>query len=237
MPVTLGVLTVGSLYWDAAQTRKKWRNERLDMASEVSVKVPIRYGRESRCRDYTYTIVFSRLCLWESHGLGVAKAIPCSREVSSTSDVIDEAESLWAAEREEISSDQVSARWGCIAVLPNPNRNVPNEILTSWSKRVSQERTYGNLDHTRSEEPIVDDAGILQIPWPQTVDDEPLDFDLLLATATNPTLVGNPPTYPRIKKIARAWINDKNDNDRYFWDNIEYGIRTYQDQKIKKHLK
>jgi hypothetical protein len=232
----LGVLTVGSLYWSDHETREKWRDERLEFGSEIDVKVPIRYGRKSTGRDGTYTIVFSRLCLWKSHGLGIAKAIPCSRDISSPSDIIDEAKSLWAAERKEKNSDRISARWGCVALLPNPDGNIPSEILTSWSKRIDQESRYGNLKHARSEQQIVDDAGILQIPWPLTADDGPLQLDLLLATATNPTLEGDPPTYPRIRKVARAWINDQNDNERYFCNNQKYGIKTYKDQKIKKYF-
>ncbi len=104
-------------------------------------------------------------------------------------------------------------------------------------ERVKQEQSYGNLSHTRSEGRIVDNNGILQIPWPRLKEyDEPIHFDLILATATNPTLEGNPPIYPRIKKIARAWKNDSENNVEYFWKNRKFGIRAFQDVKLEKQL-
>ena len=48
--VKLGVLIVGSLYWDLKPPRPRWRAERLDCAHQEHVRVPIRYGRRSTKR-------------------------------------------------------------------------------------------------------------------------------------------------------------------------------------------
>lgn len=46
----LGVLIVGSLYWDLKAPRPRWRAERLDCPHQEQVKVPIRYRRRSTSR-------------------------------------------------------------------------------------------------------------------------------------------------------------------------------------------
>ena len=76
MPLNVGVLIIGSLFWDSEQNRPAWRDARLDMATAQTVTAPIRYGRRSgRNRGYTYTMVFSRLA-----ELGHAKVVQCVRE-------------------------------------------------------------------------------------------------------------------------------------------------------------
>lgn len=240
MSLDIGVLIVGSLYWDESNNRKKWRSEFLNLDSEINVRAPIRYGRKSECRNDTYTIVFSRLCLWESHGLGTAKAVPCSSLAHEPEDMIKEAKSLWAVEYKKSPCDRsygISRNWGCIGLLPNPNRDIPDTFLDKWSKTVKNEEYYGNISHSKSEGEIVDDDGLFRIPWPSTINNDPLDLDLLLATATDPTLDGDPPTYPRIREVANAWNEDQNDRVNYFWNNLENGITTYQDEKIKEYLK
>ena len=87
----IGVLIIGSLYWDDKPPRDVWRAERLDLFRRQNVRAPICYGRRSRSRGETYTMVFSL-------GLGVedfgnAIAIPCRSH-----NPVEEAEWLWAAE-------------------------------------------------------------------------------------------------------------------------------------------
>jgi len=182
-------------------------------------------------------MVFSQLCLHKSHGLGTAKAIGCKRTVLSIDELITEAEFLWAAERFCCKRDgKLSTAWGCVALLPNPNGKIPRKMLKNWKERVSKESKYGRLCHSKSETSIVNHAGILQIPWPNTVHGDSLSFDLLLATATNPTLKGNPLVYPRIRQIARAWKQDTEENEKYFRQNQKHDICTYQDELIVQHM-
>ena len=59
--IRIGVLIIGSLYWDEKEHRETWRRDRLvDLGDATRVHVPIRYGRLSRKRGCTYTMVFSR---------------------------------------------------------------------------------------------------------------------------------------------------------------------------------
>ena len=71
---SLGVLIIGSLYWDNS-IRDKWRRERLDLERRQYVRAPIRYGRRSERRGHSYTMVFSA-GLREAD-FGTAIAVPC----------------------------------------------------------------------------------------------------------------------------------------------------------------
>jgi len=232
-----GVLAIGSLYWCSDPSRTTWRSSRLRQDQEHSVLVPIRYGRKSRSRQGTYTMVFSLLCLRRSHGLGVAKAIPLRNDTQTSDELISEAELMWAAECRSTESDgSLSSCWGTVALLINPNSDIPDNILTDWSNRIARETHTGHISHTRSEPQVVSTDGLLRIPWPETVQKTPLEFDFLLATATKPLLHGKPPTYPRIRDVALAWKRDRHENVDYFWKNRASGIQTYQDGAIMKYL-
>src|SRR6266446_1938991 len=75
----------------------------LIIASAQAVTAPIRYGRLSgKKRGHTYTMVFSRLC-----SIGQAKVVRCSNTVSSTADLIEEAEHLWKAEQPEAFAGRI----------------------------------------------------------------------------------------------------------------------------------
>jgi hypothetical protein len=225
-----GILIIGSLFWDAS--RQAWREERLHMAASEDVMAPIRYGRRSENRGNTYTMVFSCSAL-----PGQAKVVPCSRTVGSARDLIAEAEHLWAAERNAQVERCISAGWGCVALLCNPDRNIPRPILTDWATRVSEEPSYGRVPHPAGEDCVLSAQGLLQIPWPHRVSDKvPVELDLLLATATRATLRGTPPSYPTTDAVASAWRNDPNNRVEYFLENQRCGIRTFQDAEIRERL-
>jgi hypothetical protein len=233
MSATLGILAIGSLYWDDNPNREAWRISRLDRTAEFTINVPIRYGRKSETRGNTYTMVYSRSCQ-----LGQAKACRCSNDVASSGDLIAEAEQLWAAERSAPQTNgRISANWGAVAVLTHPHSVIPQELLDGWAHRVGLEPDYGFFRYTACDGPPISDRGFLQIAWPtlaQASTDLPLD--LLLATVTNPTLQGNPAAFPSAETIADAWKGDIARNVEYFWSNRKNGILTFEDQAIKEHL-
>lgn len=239
MPLNVAVLMIGALYWDESPNRVNWRNRRLRMDDEYTVQVPTRYGRLSVSRGNTYTMVFSRLCLRKSHGLGTGKVIPFDRPIDTAEQLIREARLLWAAELNRSNSNNLlSAGWGCVALLLNPNGQVPVDFLNRWRTRIAEEPEYGRLMHTKREGPVITEDGFLNIPWPQLHQKAaPLPMDLLLVTANSPTLRGDPPIYPRMRKIARAWQRDNGGHERYFWLNRENGIQTYQDDTLLRLLR
>ena len=224
---SLGVLIIGSLYWDNS-AREKWRRERLDLERRQYVRAPIRYGRRSEGRGCSYTMVLSA-SLREAD-FGTAIVVPCKSR-----DLIEEARSLWEAEGG--TRGAVSGTWGCVGLLINPDAGLPSKDRNRWSKFVERRPGYGRLAHATGEPRVADKAGLLQIDWPRLTDGPPLMLDALLATATDPTLVDGT-RYPSASEVAEAWDTPKGrENIRYFCDNRKNGIGTFQDADIEEHLR
>ena len=232
----VGVLIIGSLFWDSKPHRETWRRRRLDMDAAQRVPAPIRYGRRSTGRDCSYTMVFSRELVPER--FGHAKVVPCRRTVNNTAGIVDEAVHLWTAEtRDGENPDQrISSGWGCVALAKHPE--LSDAVWAGWKQRVSCESCdYGGLNSAVGEKPAVDQhSGLLNIPWPTPVDGSDLSCDVLLATATNPTIVGG--GYPSAQQIADAWNTPggKQHVD-YFCKNRAHGIATFQDRDIEERLR
>ena len=228
----IGVLMIGSLYWDPA--RKAWRSSRLVDGPPQYVSVPIRYGRRSSTRGNTYTMVFSTK-LEDTQEHGQAIVLPCRNALTTASDLIDEAECLWAAESNRACSNCISARWGCVALLPNPSGNLSEDILDVWAERVSGKHGYGRLRRARNECEAVDNRGILRFRWPKEIDGSELGFDALLGTATNPHIPND--DYVSAQTVAEAWKTPEGAKYRdYFTNNHANGITTFQDEEIKAWL-
>ena len=99
MPLTVGVLIIGSLYW-RPEGRDRWRRWRLDSDNKWLVKAPIRYGRRSQ--NQTYTMIFSPE--HQEDQFGQAVVVQCRRDVACAPDLIREAEWLWSAEDNKVPS-------------------------------------------------------------------------------------------------------------------------------------
>jgi hypothetical protein len=228
-----GVLIIGSLLWDSERGRPAWREARLDMASAQSVTAPIRYGRLSgKSRGYTYTMVFSRLA-----GIGRGKVVRYSRPFGTPADLLAEAAALWKAEQPSAAAGHIADYWGCVALLRNPDRKVPENLLKAWSDRVGREPDYGKVTQTKEEGRLIDESGLLLIDWPMLVDTgEPVPLDLLLVTANDPEISTTCPNYPEVAAIAGAWNVAASKYAEYFWRNAENGICTFQDEEIRERL-
>ena len=177
-----------------------------------------------------------------SSGLGAdeygrAIVVPCSRQAKHISNVVDEAVQLWRAETREGENRncRVSAEngWGCVGLLSK--HPLPADWRSGWKRKISEEPCYGRLNKADNE-PVaaVNESGCLAIPWPESEDGSGLDVDILLATATCPTICKG--RYPTPQKIAEAW-NDHDGSVVYFNKNREHGIRTFEDDCIQKHLR
>jgi len=225
----IGILFIGSLYWEQTECRCNWRDNHLDVAAKCHVRVPIRYGRRSQTRGCSFTMVFSPGLSGEEYGDAIVA--PCKSEK-----LVEEAECLWAAERNKRRNNRISADWGCIALLENPERQMPQGLQDEWTKRISREPCYGRMFNTPiGEEAPASPLGRLSIPWPATTSGVPLDFDVLIGTATNPTLIRG--HYADAREVADAWKNPEGSNYvEYFCNNRKNGIRTFQDAEIKRWL-
>lgn len=225
-------MMIGSLYWDTSDIRTEWRKKRLNN-KESDVNVPIRYGRKSGSRDDTYTMVFSQLCRRKDYGLGTAKVIACKNEADCIENIIEEAELLWAAERDKSKTNgKFWTGWGSIGLFCNPTTTFPDNFFGKLTDTTTKSADYGQSNRTKTETPVLTKEGFFNLPWPES---QKLPFDIILATATNPTIEKN--CYPKARAIADAWKKDKNGNDKYFWENRKHGIYTFQDEAISRLLK
>lgn len=239
--IRIGVLIIGSLYWDEKEHRETWRRDRLvDLGDATRVHVPIRYGRLSRKRGCTYTMVFSRQ-LDDPNTPRTdccAFVVPCKTLVNSLEDLVDEARRLWRAEA-DVENGRISAKWGCVALLEHPKRPMPDDLRAGWKEHVQQEQHYGALNSARGEATVVDEEGFLTISWPRAVDDSDIEVDALLATATDPTLIRG--DYPSAQEIAAAWNAHEGDDYecyvQYFHKNRDRKIWTFQDGEIEERLR
>jgi hypothetical protein len=233
MPLTAGILIIGSLLWDSEKERPAWRAARVNEAAAQTVTAPIRYGKKARTRGNSFTMVFSRLC-----PPGTAMLVPCSHTISTPQDLITEAEHLWKAEQPDAELHRIASPlgWGCVAALCNPQRKLPQEILNGWAKRVADAPGYGKVPQTEAEGRLISKEGLLQIAWPRLVEGgAEVQLDILLVTANAPDLSGTPLCYPSVETIARAW-NLAGGHAEYFWTNTDRGIRTFQDDEIRELL-
>ena len=85
---------------------------------------------------------------------------------------------------------------------------------------------------------MIDRSGRLLVPWPALVGGGgPTPLDLLLATATDPTLEDQGTKYASAETVAAAWNRENYDRVSYFRNNVRDGIRTFQDDAIDAALK
>ena len=224
--MNIGALIIGSLYWDKSQYRCNWRRDRLDMDIHFHVKVPIRYGRRSQSRGCSYTMVFSPGLSQERFGYGIV--VPFKSR-----DLIKEAEYFWTAERDRGRSNQrISADWGCVALVENPERPISHDIRHAWDERLSREPCYAQMFNTPlGEEAPVNRSGFLISPWPVTASGRPLRFDILIATATNPTLIAGPLSYRAADRRRRGKLR-KVQNIVHIFNTIE--MLEYKPSRIQK---
>ena len=212
----VAILVIGSLLWDDAQHRARWRSTRLDLISQIPVKVPIRYGRRSTTRGNTFTMVFA-----DNGTTGQAILIPCLSQVSDSKDLIGEAIALWKAERESAGSGEVGSAWGCVGIL---SRDQNFQFANEWAQYFQE--------HSPAPIAPVDSNGKLNIPWPVKIDDSlPVDIDILISTSTRPET-----TLPTAIEIADAWIEQNERYVSYFFRNVQHGVRTPDDIKIWRRI-
>jgi hypothetical protein len=235
MALKIGVLIIGSLYWGNDE-REKWRARRLEIKNKCLVASPIRYGRCSQ--GSTFTMVFSNFCY--QHGLGQALLVPCQNPVNSFEDLLLEACELSRAEKiDRKGENNILASWGAVGILPNPEcrDELYISVLKQWNEEFRREaQKRGFIPPVApTEKPVITADGLFDFAWPKPAIERSLDFDIILATATSPTL---PPNYPTVDEIADAWIynTDPDRREKYFFRNVENDIRTFQDEAIWQRM-
>jgi len=231
MGLRVGILVVGSLYWDNTPARKLWRAERLTASKSLSVLAKIRYGRLSSSRGNTYTMVFSA-----SIAPGTAKVLPCKASIETMRDLLNEADAL--SEAEGLGDGSLWKPFGCVGVLANPSSAAALDVLPDWSVEF-RKRLNPNADITQTralgEDPTISQNGVLNLPWPTYVaSGRQYDGDMLLATATSPSLESGG-RYPSTQQIALAIV--RSGYSEYFCNNVLNGLATVEDRDIWRHIR
>jgi len=208
----IGILIIGSLLWDNCK-RKAWRRCHLALDRAVPVRAQIRYGRLSQSRGNTFTMTINT-----DGDAGRALVVPCRTTQTGVSALFAEAEALWQAEQSSAAAGSISTSWGCVGVRFR-DEPAPTDWSTSWAEYFCAKKA--------TPIPPVNDNGLLDISWPSAVADGPADVDVLLATATKAEK-----KRPSPEDIADAWVDQKDDHERYFFENVRHGIRTPDDVQI-----
>ncbi|MFN0193822.1 MAG: hypothetical protein ACKVP5_17920 [Aestuariivirga sp.] len=208
---------IGSLLWDIeTKGRAEWRDSRLETRERAPVRVPIYYGRKSRSRGDTYTMAFG-----PSEPAGQAVLVPCSAKICKIDSLIAEAHALWKAEAPKAKPTAISSEWECVGALFGRGQ-AHAKLSADW---------IAHFQNVKAQcVSVINADGLLDIRWPNTLDDKPADFDIVLATATKPGV-----TKPSAQDVADAWA-DQCGNEDYFFNNVLHGIRTPDDGIIWRRI-
>lgn len=233
-----GVVIIGSLIWEdhldnAKQDyiRKDWRKQNL-CDKPVLTKVPIRYGRESRTRKYTYTMVFSTSY---ENTLGQALILPFNENVISFELLERQAIALAIAEGiYKMDNLRLTSNWGSVALLTNPKLKEKDFasyefIRKKWADIYHSYRETFLADNYRAKEEsdsVMTQDGFLNIGWQAEMN----EFDLLIATPVIP----KPKSLLKPADIGQRMID--NDYQTYFLNNKKWNIKTAADEVIQKQL-
>ena len=229
-----GVLIIGSLYWDKSEVRTNWRTKYIkSIESALDIPVPIRYGRISKTRNCTYSMVFSNECREESK-LGNAKFVAFNNNPINLNRLWIQCHELIKAEcnKERTSFCVHNWKWGALGICINPvsmdeKKDDINILIDNWKNKYGKSKPLKpKRFEVKDEGLIFNDTGILTIQWPNKLD----DFDFFIATASMPELK----KYPSPFRIAEKMV--VNEDESYFKKNSYFGINTYQDENIKLNL-
>lgn len=214
-----GILIIGSLLWDDSKDgrRAAWRAARLDLGAQVPVRTAIYYGRKSGSRGNAYTMAFRT-----GEATGQAVLVRCIGKIAAIDNLIEEANALWQAEDASAKPDSLHKSWGCVGALFSPDKGHA-KLSAEWTAHFQRVKTrYVS---------VVNANGLLDIDWPDTLEGQPADVDVILATATKPETIP-----PSAETVADAWIAQNGGNENYFFNNVKHGIRTSHDGKIWRRI-
>ena len=222
-----GVLIVGSLLWDNKEIRKNWRQENLIEVEKTLLNLPIRYGRISKTRNCTYSMVFSSDSK-STEKIGKGYFIPF-KSALSLNQIIEQGYKMIDAEHNEKKKlNRFHWYWGALGIVLNPdleNKNEVKEKFEALKKRWNSKfkNGFNSAEYAVGNEgSILPKAGYLDIDWQEELG----DFDFVIGTATKPKIE----SYPTAKEIAMKMLVNKDDS--YFKNNIKCSIKTFQDEDI-----
>ena len=139
-----GVIIIGSLRWEdeinaiqeedqkkLGKERRMWRERVLDLGNIKAIALPIRYGRSSKSRKCTYTMVFSSTAhTHKATGL----IVPYNKNIDFRNYNHFKNQALDFAKVEGIKKkeDKLIKKWGCIGIYINTSSIHCDLIKQYW---------------------------------------------------------------------------------------------------------
>lgn len=151
-----------------------------------------------------------------------AMLVPCIAKVETIDNLVVEANGLWQAEAANAKPGSLHKSWGCVGALFNKETGVQS-LAADWTTHFQKVEAQSVS--------VVNKDGLLDISWPNGLDGQRANFDVILATATRPVAV--PPT---TREVADAWIGQRGGHENYFFNNVKHGIRTPDDLAIWRRI-
>lgn len=253
-PIKVGVVLIGSLLWQndgsngEENLRKNWRDNNFE-TKHIPVKFPIRYGRMSS--GNVYTMVVSESCTSEDK-LGTAMLLMANKTFESVADVYEFAIEIAKAEGMVADGNAVlKLSWAFISYAKRQlskkfNTDTKTRFDNIWGVRARKDNFYENLKMDYEINSPINNKGelnFLRDKWLIAKDKDEQsyidDLDLVLTTVTKPRFsysntngikTQNFSRYPNIDELFNNVTNDK--ERCYVYNNIIYGIKTYQDWDI-----
>jgi len=241
-PITGGVLLIGSLYWESDEIRENWRSERLDITNARRISLPIRYGRISRRRYRTYSMVYSSTLPHAKWGTGYL--VPFRHNsFNEVSEIRNETDQMIRVERKFTSADWEAIKryspyynwdWGAIGLVLNENVHGSvddgdaQQLLRHWKESYSPDYTPENYS-LYWEQPMLSPGGVLSLQLPGMS-----EYDFLLTTVVQPNTGKEKQRYPEAREIAEVMY--RTNCYTYFLQSIRTGISTFQDREILRYL-
>jgi hypothetical protein len=237
MQMKMGVIVIGSLFWDPSEVRRNWRTH-LATDERHQIALPIRYGRKSRIdgeRKGTFTMIFSSSL--QKHQYGKCLLIPFKENFTSQAEF--QRQALHLAEAEGISSEVISKPWGTVSLVINPSSGKHELIQKFWSELVTNipERSRPNISGfgEDNEDKSIRDNLQLNLQLDEIFKKYP-HFDALFAASNAVKLDEHGRNrYATLNAIAAEIY--QSGYYEYFLKNRLNGITTFQDKKIARILK
>lgn len=241
-----GVIAIGSLFWETKENcidkstsealgkyRREWREANFEKESKI-ITLPIRYGRKSRSRKNTFTMVFSNGLKLNEYGKGkilsYKKLVGSFEQLEILSIELALAEGIY----KQKNNKRIISTWGSVAIwisknLEETDKGVYEYLYKKWARLFSEFKDTlnpKNYQIDESEYPTIDSNGMLTIDLKEKLD----DYDFLFAT---PVCI-NLKKYPSGSNIAH--IINESDYSVYFIENQVHEISTKDDNEIIENL-
>lgn len=186
----IGIVTIGSLFWDQSDQRKDWRKFTLT-GKKTAIQLPICYGRKSSSRNGEYTMVLSN-----SVPLGRCYLHHTKTQHSNPIENLEQL-AVGLTYAETGSWAPLAGSWYAIGLLMRPDVHNTG-LVKAWAEIFNREHhhEFNNelFKFNDDVEPVISENGFINL---RKYDIQWNDLDAALIAVTKPEL-----KRPTAKQIA-----------------------------------